>query len=105
MRVLQAIVGAPEAPHLALRQVLLAATATSEIWPEDSLSSDKWCHRPVYKELRPVKTCGVLRGLAYAARGIQQGSNHVPSQPDLTVESCHAAKLGKAPYVPDRRHD
>ena len=62
------------------------AVTTSEIWPDDASFSDKWCHRTVYKELRPVKTCGVLRALEYAARGSQQGSNHVPVQSDLTVE-------------------
>ncbi|WP_374438328.1 DUF262 domain-containing protein [Pseudomonas panipatensis] len=86
MRVLQAVTGASDAPHNALRTVLMAATAPSEVWPDDTLFSDKWCHRPVYTELRPVKTCGVLRALEYAARGSQQGSNHVPSQADLTVE-------------------
>ncbi len=86
MRVLQAVTGAPEAPHMALRTVLLAATAPSEVWPDDALFSDKWCHRRVYEELRPSKTCAVLRALEYAARGSQQGSNHVPTQSDLTVE-------------------
>lgn len=97
MRVLQAVLGAPGAPHIALRKVLQAATALSEVWPDDSLFSDKWCHRPVYKELRPVKTCGVLRALEYAARGSQQGSNHVPAQPDLTVEHVIPQSWEKLP--------
>ena len=97
MRVLQAVTGAPESPHMALRAVLLAATAPSEVWPDDSLFSDKWRHRPVYKELRPVKTCGVLRALEYAARGSQQGSNHVPAQPDLTVEHVLPQSWEKLP--------
>lgn len=97
MRVLQAVLGAPEAPHIALRKVLLAATALSEVWPDDTLFSDKWCHRPVYKELRPVKTCGVLRALEYAARGSQQGSNHVPVQSDLTVEHVIPQSWEKLP--------
>lgn len=86
MRVLQSVSAASIDPHLALRETLLAATGTSEIWPDDASFSDKWCHRAVYKELRPVKTCGVLRALEYAARGSQQASNHVPAQSDLTVE-------------------
>lgn len=97
MRVLQAVLGAPEAPHIALRKVLLAATALSEVWPDDALFSDKWCHRPVYKELRPVKTCGVLRALEYAARGSQQGSNHVPAQSDLTIEHVIPQSWEKLP--------
>ncbi|HBO1216228.1 TPA: DUF262 domain-containing protein [Pseudomonas aeruginosa] len=97
MRVLQAVAGAPEAPHVALRAVLLGATATSEVWPDDSLFSDKWCHRPVYRELRPVKTCGVLRALEYAARGPQQGSNHVPAQSDLTIEHVLPQSWEKLP--------
>ncbi|RON55944.1 DUF262 domain-containing protein [Pseudomonas frederiksbergensis] len=97
MRVLQAVLGAPEAPHIALRNVLLAATALSEVWPDDALFSDKWCHRPVYKELRPVKTCGVLRALEYAARGSQQGSNHVPAQSDLTIEHVIPQSWEKLP--------
>jgi hypothetical protein len=97
MRVLQAVLGAPETPNIALRKVLLAATALSEVWPDDALFSDKWCHRPVYKELRPVKTCGVLRALEYAARGSQQGSNHVPAQSDLTVEHVIPQSWEKLP--------
>ena len=97
MRVLQAVTGAVEAPHTALRKVLLAATAPSEVWPDDTLFSDKWCHRSVYKELRPVKTCGVLRALEYAARGTQQGSNHVPAQSDLTVEHVMPQSWEKLP--------
>lgn len=97
MRVLQAVTGAPETPYIALRNVLLAATAPSEVWPDDALFSDKWCHRPVYKELRPVKTCGVLRALEYAARGPQQGSNHVPVQSDLTVEHVIPQSWEKLP--------
>ncbi|MCP1621503.1 DUF262 domain-containing protein [Pseudomonas nitroreducens] len=97
MRVLHAVAGAPEAPHVVLRAVLLGATATSEVWPDDSLFSDKWCHRPVYRELRPVKTCGVLRALEYAARGPQQGSNHVPAQSDLTIEHVLPQSWEKLP--------
>ena len=97
MRVLQAVTGAVEAPHTALRKILLAATAPSEVWPDDILFSDKWCHRSVYKELRPVKTCGVLRALEYAARGTQQGSNHVPVQSDLTVEHVMPQSWEKLP--------
>lgn len=97
MRVLQAVTGGVEAPHTALRKILLAATAPSEVWPDDTLFSDKWCHRPVYKELRPVKTCGVLRALEYAARGTQQGSNHVPVQSDLTVEHVMPQSWEKLP--------
>lgn len=96
MRVLQAVTTATE-PQIALRNVLLAATAASEVWPDDALFSDKWCHRPVYKELRPAKTCGVLRMLEYAARGTQQGSNHVPAQPDLTVEHVMPQSWEKLP--------
>lgn len=97
MRVLQAVTDAPTDPHLALRQVLLAATAPSEVWPDDALFSDRWCHRPVYKELRPTKTCGILRALEYAARGVLQGSNHVPSQSDLTVEHVMPQSWEKLP--------
>lgn len=96
MRVLQAVTAAPE-PQIALRKVLIAATAPSEVWPDDLMFSDKWCHRPVYKELRPAKTCGVLRMLEYAARGTQQGSNHVPAQPDLTVEHVMPQSWEKLP--------
>lgn len=86
MRVLQAVTGAQIDPHLALRKVLLDATATSEEWPDDKSFSEKWRSRAAYKELRPAKTCGILRALEYAARGTMQGSNHVPPQADLTVE-------------------
>ncbi len=103
MRVLQAVTGAQTDPHLALRETLLAATGASEIWPDDVSFSDKWRHRAVYKELRAVKTCGILRALEYAARGSQQGSNHVPSQSDLTVEHVLPQSWEKLPtyQIPD----
>lgn len=97
MRVLQAVTEAPSDPHLALRKTLLGATATSDTWPDDALFSDKWRHRAVYKELRPLKTCGILRALEYAARGSQQGSNHVPAQADLTVEHILPQSWEKLP--------
>ncbi|MGO4505262.1 DUF262 domain-containing protein [Dyella sp. 2YAF14] len=86
MRVLQAVTNSEGAPHLELRKVLLEATAPSEVWPDDSTFRDKWQHRAAYTELRPAKTCGILRALEYVARGTMQGSNHVPVQADLTVE-------------------
>lgn len=97
MRVLQAVTAAPGDPHLALRETLLAATGDSEIWPDDASFSDKWRHRAVYKELRAIKTCGILRALEYAARGSQQGSNHVPAQSDLTVEHVLPQSWEKLP--------
>lgn len=97
MRVLQEVTDASAEPHLALRRVLLAASAPSEVWPDDNTFSDQWCHRPVYKELRPAKTCGVLRALEYAARGTMQGSNHVPVQSNLTVEHVMPQSWHKLP--------
>ncbi len=97
MRVLQSVSGAAADPHLALRETLLAATGASEIWPDNVSFSDKWCRRAVYKELRPVKTCGILRALEYAARGTQQGSNHVPTQSNLTVEHVMPQSWEKLP--------
>jgi len=103
MRVLQEIVGAPIEPHMALRRVLLAASAPSEVWPDDIMFTEQWCRRPVYKELRPAKTCGVLRALEYAARGVMQGSNHVPPQTSLTVEHVIPQSWQKLPgyQIPD----
>ncbi len=86
MRVLQVVMDSSEAPHLAMRDVLMSATAPSEVWPDDASFHYQWCQRSVYKELRPAKTCGILRALEYAARGTLQGSNHVPVQSDLSVE-------------------
>lgn len=86
LRVLQAICDPAVDAHLALRKVLTEATAASEVWPDDVQFSEKWRHRDAYSELRPAKTCGILRALEYAARGTMQGSNHVPTQSDLTVE-------------------
>lgn len=96
MRLLQAVT-ASTAPHLALRKILLDATGVSEAWPDDSAFKEKWCYRAVYKELRPVKTCGILRALEYAARGSQQGSNHVPVQADLSVEHVMPQSWEKLP--------
>lgn len=97
MRVLQAVTSASTEPHLALRKVLLDATAPSEVWPDDTTFGDKWRHRAAYIELRPAKTCGILRALEYAARGTMQGSNHVPVQADLTVEHVMPQSWEKLP--------
>lgn len=86
MRVLQAVCNAERAPHEALRKTLQAATAPSEVWPDDASFAHNWRLRKAYTELRPAKTCGILRALEYAARGTLQGSNHVPAQADLSVE-------------------
>lgn len=97
MRVLQAVTSADAEPHLALRKVLLEATAPSEAWPDDTTFRDKWRHRAAYIELRPAKTCGILRALEYAARGSMQGSNHVPVQADLSVEHVMPQSWEKLP--------
>jgi len=86
MRLLQAVAAAQSEPHLALRKVLLAATADSELWPSDEAFKAQWLHRPVYLVMKPARVCGILRALEYAARGTMQGSNHVPVQSALTVE-------------------
>lgn len=86
MRLLQAVTAASDAPHTALRSVLLAATADSELWPSDEAFKTSWLHRRPYMEMKPARVCGILRALEYAARGPKQGSNHVPIQSALTVE-------------------
>ncbi|RMT78227.1 DUF262 domain-containing protein [Pseudomonas viridiflava] len=86
LRVVQAITADPLQPHEALRQILLAATSTSEIWPDDDKFEECWRSCQAYLTLRPAKTCGILRALEYGGRGAQQASNHVPPQCDLTVE-------------------
>lgn len=86
MRLLQAVTAASDAPHTALRTVLLAATADSELWPSDEAFKTSWLHRRPYMEMKPARVCGILRALEYAARGPKQGSNHVPIQSALTVE-------------------
>ena len=86
MRVLQAVSDPSAEPHLALRKVLLEATADSDSWPDDVSFLEKWRHCVAYTSLRPAKTCGILRALEYAARGSMQASNHVPPQSELTVE-------------------
>jgi hypothetical protein len=98
LRVLHAVTQATQAPHIALRNALLSASAPSEVWPEDGTFKEKWLHRPVYAELKPGKTCAVLRALEYAARGKLQGSNHVPVQADLTVEHVMPQSWEKLPY-------
>jgi hypothetical protein len=86
LRLLQAVSTAPDEPHLALRKVLLVATADSELWPGDDAFKTSWLHRRPYMEMKPARVCGILRALEYAARGPKQGSNHVPVQSALTVE-------------------
>ena len=107
IRVLQEVTEASAEPHMALRRVLLAASAPSEVWPDDALFTQQWCRRPVYKELRPAKTCGVLRALEYAARGVMQGSNHVPLQSSLSVEHVMPQSWQKLPcyQIPDMTED
>jgi hypothetical protein len=64
----------------------MAATADSELWPDDDRFRERWLHRPMYREMKPARVCGILRALEYAARGPMQGSNEVPVQTQLTVE-------------------
>jgi hypothetical protein len=103
MRVLQTVCNAVSAPHEALRKTLQAATAPSEVWPDDDAFAHAWRLRKAYTELRPVKTCGILRALEYAARGTLQGSNHVPSQADLSVEHVMPQSWASVPayQIPD----
>lgn len=86
MRVLQAVSDPATEPQFALRKVLLEATAISDSWPDDATFLHHWRFCKAYTDLRPAKTCGILRALEYAARGRMQGSNHVPPQSELTVE-------------------
>lgn len=86
LKILRTIHSNKNHPHLALRDQLLGATANSEVWPDDIAFKDSWVNRPVYLVLRAAKTRAILRAMEYAARGSQQGSNHVPSQAALSVE-------------------
>lgn len=86
MRLLQAVAATPSEPHVALRKVLLAAKADSELWPSDQVFEASWLHRRAYQEMKPARVCGILRALEYAARGPKQGSYEVPVQSALTVE-------------------
>lgn len=86
MRLLQAVTAAPDAPHDALRTVLLAASANSERWPSNEVFRERWLNRPMYLEMKSARVCGILRALEYAARGPMQGSNEVPVQSKLSVE-------------------
>lgn len=94
LRVLQAVCTAQK-PHEALRQALLDATADSEYWPDDQAFADQWLTRPVYSELKPGKVCALLRALEYAARGVKQGSQDVPTA--LTVEHVMPQSWDKVP--------
>ncbi len=106
MRLLQAVTAAPDAPHTALRTVLLAATADSELWPSDEAFKTSWLHRRPYLEMKPARVCGILRALEYAARGPKQGSNHVPIQSALTVEHVMPQSWRtEASYVVDGMDD
>lgn len=55
MRLLQAVTAAQSEPHLALRKVLLAATADSELWPSDEAFRAQWLRRPVYLAMKPAR--------------------------------------------------
>lgn len=97
IRVLQAVCDPAAEPHQALRRILLDAGAASEMWPNDEAFADSWRLQKAYTELRPAKTCGILRALEYAARGTLQGSNHVPVQADLSVEHVMPQSWSKVP--------
>ncbi len=97
IRVLQAVCEADTEPHAALRQVLHDATAASEVWPDDVAFAESWRLQKAYTELRPAKTCGILRAMEYAARGTLQGSNHVPVQADMSVEHVMPQSWSKVP--------
>ncbi|MFD0726247.1 DUF262 domain-containing protein [Lysobacter brunescens] len=86
IRVLKAVMSSQTAAHEALRKALSEATSASEIWPDDAAFAHHWRNRAVYTELKPGKVCGVLRAMEYAARGTLQGSQHVPTQAELSVE-------------------
>lgn len=86
LRVLRTISEADENPHEALRQALLSGRGTSEEWPNDQDFTDKWMVRSIYTEMKSGRISALLRALEYAARGTNQGSNHVPEQSALTVE-------------------
>lgn len=86
IRILVAIGDPANEPAAALRRELLGFTSQSELWPDDGTFQHAFKTISAYKVLRPAKTCGILRALEYAARGSQQGSNHVPVQSDLSVE-------------------
>ncbi len=103
LKVLQAMNSPDVQPHEALRKVLMEATANSEIWPDDGTFQSHWRQSNAYKDLRPAKTCGILRALEYAARGSRQGSNHVPAQSDLTVEHVMPQSWAELPeyLIPD----
>lgn len=107
MRILQAMKGAAADPHLVLREILLGATSSSEIWPDDQVFNKSWRQCSAYKMLRPAKACGILRALEYAARGSKQASNHVPVQSDLTIEHVMPQSWAKvsAYQIPDMKED
>ncbi|MBB1116686.1 DUF262 domain-containing protein [Stenotrophomonas sp. W1S232] len=86
IRILVAICDPANEPAAALREELLGFTSQSEVWPDDGTFRHALKTVSAYKVLRPAKTCGILRALEYAARGSQQGSNHVPVQTELSVE-------------------
>ncbi|MET1080682.1 MAG: DUF262 domain-containing HNH endonuclease family protein [Pseudomonas sp.] len=95
MRVMRAITETTTDPHVALRQVLLTATTSSEIWPDDHIFGDHWCKSPAYTQLRPTKVIGILRALEYAARGSKQGCSHVPCT--LTIEHVMPQSWNRVP--------
>ncbi len=100
MKVLQSVLQAESNPEVALRDALLSAESDSEQWPSDAKFAEKWRHRPVYEELKPAKVCGILRALEYSARGSKQGSNHVPTQAELSVEHVMPRSWERVPaYV------
>lgn len=102
IRVLKAVVSSPEKAHEALRKTLSEATSASEVWPDDAIFSYHWRTRPAYTELKPGKVCGVLRAIEYAARGTLQGSQHVPTQMELSVEHIMPQSWQSlADYAPD----
>jgi hypothetical protein len=85
VRLLQEVAASAE-PAVALRAQLLRLGGHSGVWPSDQEFLDAWMGREVYKEMRPIKVCAVLRALEFASRTSLQETMEVPPCSVLTVE-------------------
>lgn len=73
-------------PATALRNHLRDLKGHSQCWPSDSEFKVAWLTRPVYRELRPVKTAAIIRALEVANRTSLQETVAVPITNALTLE-------------------
>ena len=83
-RLLAEIAERNEKSAMSLRERLLALTGESQVWPDDALFEERWCHRALYQGSNTSKVKAILEALELAQRSSKQEKLALPD--DLSVE-------------------